>query len=142
MNKRILHVDDSLLMLEMVSTELTKAGYEVVSLADPTKAIETLTDLDIRVCLLDIKMPVLNGLQLLEKIKRFDGGIQAIMLTGEVSQSSLLESHRLGAEACFFKPLENYELLIESLDGTFTKVERWWKALEQLQNLPQEVGCM
>ncbi|MGY8768379.1 MAG: response regulator [Pirellulales bacterium] len=140
MNKKILHVDDSPLILSMVSTELGKSGYEVISLEKPTQAIDVLTNHDIRVCILDIKMPVLDGLQLLEKIKQFDGGIQVIMLTGEVSQSTLLESHRLGAEACYFKPLESYEPLLISLDDTFKKVERWWNVLQQLQSLPRELN--
>ena len=141
MNKRILHVDDSPLILSMISTELSEYGYEVVSLEDPTKAIDVLTGSNIRVCILDIKMPVIDGLQLLEMIKQYDGGIQVIMYTGEVSQSTLLESHRLGAEACFFKPLKSYEPLFGCLDTTFKKLERWWGSLRELQAMPKSPIC-
>ncbi|MGY8768378.1 MAG: hypothetical protein ACKVH8_08125 [Pirellulales bacterium] len=54
--KKILHVDDSSLILHMVSAELTKGGYQVVSLKDPTKTVQTLADLDIRICILDMEM--------------------------------------------------------------------------------------
>ncbi|PHR95331.1 MAG: hypothetical protein COA78_30330 [Blastopirellula sp.] len=133
MNKKILHVDDSLDMLRVVSAKLTSSGYEVVSLDDPTKAIRFLVDNHIRVCLLDINMSQMNGLELLEKIKEYDGGIQVVMLSGEVSQSNILDSNRLGAEAFFFKPVESFDPILESLDAIFERELHWWNVMRNLQ---------
>jgi DNA-binding NtrC family response regulator len=82
--------------------------------------------------ILDIDMPGINGLDLLREIKAYDGGIQVIMLTGMVSLSTLLQSFRWGAEACIFKPLGDLDPLLEALEDTFRKINRWWTALEEL----------
>ena len=138
MKNKILHVDDSLEMLRLVSTKLNAHGYEVFSLDDPTGALDLLVEKNIRVCLLDIDMPEINGLELLEKIKKLDGGIQVIMLTGKVTQTNVLESHRLGAEACFFKPIESFEPILKSIHDTFEKLEHWWESLRVLRRRKRE----
>lgn len=135
MNKKVLHVDDSLDMLRIVSAKLNVNGYEIVSLDDPTKAIQFLVDNHIRVCLLDINMSQMNGLELLEKIKQYDGGIQVIMLSGEVSQSNVLDAKRLGAAAFFFKPVESFDPILESLDSIFEREAHWWNVMSNLQSL-------
>jgi DNA-binding NtrC family response regulator len=117
----------------MTADRLRQAGYEVVSLDDSIQAIATLLESDVRVVLLDVEMPSLSGLELLSKIKAFDGGIQVIMLTGLVTTSTLLESMRRGAEACFFKPLDDAEPLLEALERAFAKVDCWWSAVADLE---------
>jgi len=66
------------------------------------------------------------------EIKAYDGGIQVLMLTGVTSMNSLLQSFRFGAEACLFKPLNDYQPLCNALEDTFRKIDRWWDALEEL----------
>ncbi|MBA2115766.1 response regulator [Bremerella alba] len=132
--KQVLHVDDDDDFLKITKHRLTKAGYQVTSLGNPEHALKHLLDTNCRVCILDIDMPRVTGLQLLQEIKAYDGGIQVIMMTGLVSQMTVLESLRGGAEACFFKPMPDFTPLLESLDATFVKVERWWQCLHELKN--------
>ena len=132
--KQILHVDDDDVFLKLVNHRLSKEGYQVTSLARPEQALKHLLDTNCRVCILDIDMPRVNGLELLQEIKAYDGGIQVIMMTGLVSQMTVLESLRGGAEACFFKPMPDFTPLQETLDATFVKVERWWRCLHDLKN--------
>ncbi len=130
--REILHVDDDPHMTQLVAKRLQPYGYEFVSLNDSAEAINELIHTNRRVVLLDIDMPGMNGLELLKEIKNYDGGIQVIMLTGLVTVSSVLESFRLGAEAIFFKPLEDIEELHETLQRTFQKIDHWWAALHDL----------
>lgn len=130
--REILHVDDDPLMTAMVAKRLHPYGYQVFSLNDPMDAINELIHKNRRVVLLDIDMPGMNGLEVLEKIKKYDGGIQVIMLTGLVTVSSVLDSFRLGAEAIFFKPLDDFGELHETLERTFQKIDQWWDALHDL----------
>jgi DNA-binding NtrC family response regulator len=130
--KSILHVDDDRLILQMTADQLHAAGFEVVSLSEPRQAISTLLEENLRLVLLDIEMPHLNGLELLRQIKQFDGGVQVIMLTSLVSTTSLLESMRCGAEACFFKPLADYTPLVEAVSAACEKVDRWWTSVQNL----------
>jgi len=130
--RRVLHVDDDPQILRLFENRLKKEGYEVFSLDDPTKTLDTLLNIDCRIVLLDIDMPGINGLQLLDQIKAYDGGIQVIMLTGLVTMTTVLESMRRGAEACFFKPLDDIDPMLEALEQTVTKVKRWRGTLEDL----------
>ena len=131
-DRTILHIDDDIHVTQMVAALLRKHGYQVGALHDPTKALDELTCNKWRVVLLDIDMPGINGLDLLQRIKAQDGGIQVIMLTGLVKLNTVLQSFRWGAEACVFKPLGNMDLLLASLDDTFHKIDRWWNTLEEL----------
>jgi len=131
-DRSILHIDDDPQVTRIVAERLQLHGYQVTSLNDPYQAIATLSQMRFRVVLLDIDMPQLNGLDLLHEIKRYDGGIQVIMLTGMVTLTAVLESFRSGAEACFFKPLVSLDPLLEALGDTFRKIDRWWGTLADL----------
>ncbi|PQO42966.1 hypothetical protein C5Y93_24910 [Blastopirellula marina] len=133
MDKKVLHVDDDPQILRLVHRQLSSAGFEVISLDQPEKAMKTLVDSSIRVCILDIEMPRINGLDLLRDIKQYDGGIQVVMLTGLVTLSTVLDSMRFGAEGCLFKPVDDFEPLIETLRAAFAKNARWWSALHDLK---------
>jgi CheY-like chemotaxis protein len=60
------------------------------------------------------------------------------MLTGLVSMSSVLESLRRGAEACLFKPIENFDELQRALAATFVKLDAWWSTLADLSRRKQQ----
>lgn len=132
--KMVLHVDDDDDFLRVTKHHLSKEGYEVETLNRPEQALKYLLNSHCRVCILDLDMPRVNGLELLQEIKAYDGGIQVIMLTGLVSQMTVLESLRGGAEACFFKPIPDVVPLLEALEATFVKADRWWHCLYELKN--------
>jgi hypothetical protein len=54
------------------------------------------------------------------------------MLTSLVTMTTVLQSLRWGAEACFFKPLLDVNPLVEALYDCFRKIDRWWITLEEL----------
>jgi DNA-binding NtrC family response regulator len=131
-SRNLLHVDDDPDMLRLVACKLRPRGFQVHSLDDPRQAQRELLSHDCRVVLLDVDMPTINGLELLRQIKRHDGGIQVILLTGLLSTNTVLESMRMGAEACLFKPIHDFDELYEVLDATCAKVGRWWRTLQDL----------
>jgi DNA-binding NtrC family response regulator len=130
--REILHVDDDPQITRLIAKQLKARGYNVRSLNDPDEAINELIYGKQRVVLLEIDMPGTNGLELLHQIKEYDGGIQVIMLSGLVTVSNALQALRGGAEACFFKPVDNIEPIVEDLDAAFRKIDRWWEALREL----------
>jgi DNA-binding NtrC family response regulator len=130
--RELLHVDDDPLITRVVGKALEPYGYQLSALHDPCEAINELVHGNRRIVLLDINMPGMNGLELLKEIKRHDGGIQVIMLTGLVTVSSVLESFRLGAEAIFFKPLKDVAPLCTAVERTFQKIDHWWDSLDEL----------
>ena len=136
--RTILHVDDDPQITRIVASQLNKHGLQVAPLHDPRGALDAIVRSQHRVVLLDIDMPGINGLELLRQIKAFDGGVQALMLTGVVSMSAVLQSLRYGAEACFFKPLDDYQPLLDAVEATFAKIDRWWITLEELSRRRRE----
>jgi DNA-binding NtrC family response regulator len=130
-DRKILHVDDDPAILRIVSSVLSKRGYSVVSISDPTLAIQSLTQTSTRLVILDIDMPEKSGLSLLEEIKAIDGSIQVIMLTGMVSMATIFRATQLGAEECIFKPISDINELGDAADRAYEKMLRWWRTLRE-----------
>ena len=131
-SRTILHVDDDPDFTRLLSHVLERRGFEVVSLNDPRQVLGELIRHGYRVVILDIDMPGIDGIDLLRRIKEYDGGIQVIMVTGLVTMGTAMAAFRRGAEACFFKPIEDFAPLVQSLESTFHKIEHWWNALHML----------
>lgn len=131
--RTILHIDDDPAILRLVAGKLESEGYEVISCSEPGEIEPLLLATNARVCLLDISMPHVDGLELLKQIKRYDGGVQVIMLTGLVSMNSVLDSLRNGAEALHFKPILDFAPLLDILRDSFRRTERWRQTLEELR---------
>ena len=129
--RNVLHVDDDPDMLQLVSKHLSK-NFNVHSIVDPTQAIDHLVGSGCRLVILDIQMGEYNGLDLLRTIKRLDGGILVVMLTGLVSIESVLVSMRDGAEACLFKPLNDPKELLDTMEECAAKVMRWHRSVNEL----------
>lgn len=129
---RVLHVDDDPAMTALVSQLMRRNGIACDELNDPTKAMSLIRDGNYRVVILDLDMPELHGLELLQQIKEYDGGINVVILTGVVLQSSVVRSLRRGASACVFKPLHDPQLLLETIHLAFENIDRWWNTLREL----------
>jgi DNA-binding NtrC family response regulator len=138
-NRTILHVDDDPQFTRIVAHVLQRKGYEVVSLNDPQQVLGELIRHGYRIVLLDIDMPGIDGIDMLRRIKEYDGGVQVIMLTGLVTLSNAMAAFRRGAEACFFKPLEDYTPLVNAIEATFHKIDHWWQALHELTRQRRQV---
>lgn len=132
---RILHVDDDPAMTRLTAQLLRAHGIEITPLHDPTKAVDRIAAENFRIVIVDLQMPKIDGFELLERIKRADGGTAVIMLTGVVSQTSLIRSLHQGATACFFKPLTDVEGLVDCIRDIDKSFQRWRSALKQLTQL-------
>ena len=137
-NYPVLHIDDDPATTRFVTTMLHKHGIEAAELNDPTAALDTLLANNYRVVILDIDMEGIDGLELLKKIKQMDGGIHVIMLTGLVSQSTVIRSMRYGALACLFKPVRDVRALVEVLHVAFDNTTRWFDSLKALAEMRKQ----
>lgn len=131
--RTILHVDDSSVIRELVKVHYQKLGYEVISLDDPTKVLSTLLTHNCQVVISDIEMEPIDGMTLLQQIKKEDGGLSVIMLTGVIGTNTILRSMRWGAEACIFKPLKDFTRLDTAVEAAFAKHDQWWESLQEAQ---------
>jgi DNA-binding NtrC family response regulator len=95
----ILIVDDDKDVCEYLQDFLTADGYSVSIVNDPTQALETLREREFHVAVLDLMMPKLSGIDLLEQIRRADDDIAVILHTGYPSRQTAPASrgHELAA---------------------------------------------
>lgn len=113
---RILFIDDEDQFRESLAKRLNMRGYETITLSSGVDAVKTVRmDEDIDVVILDRKMPVISGEEVLKEIKRYRPELQVIMLTGHGSTESAMEVGRLDAYRYLEKPCE-LETLIEVID--------------------------
>lgn len=123
--KNILIVDDHTLFLESLTDLLKKnfPSFNFVSINNPLDAIEKLKSQKFDLAILDINMPKMSGLELLEHIKLNYGEITTTMLSMEDSEETILESFKIGCNGYLLKDIhpKNLFIAIESLieDGTY-----------------------
>ncbi len=102
----ILVVDDNDMNRDMLMRRLEKEKYRVILAADGQRALEELKSSDIDLVLLDIMMPVMDGYEVLERIKADEGmmHIPVIMITAIDDMESTIKCIELGAEDYLPKP--------------------------------------
>jgi DNA-binding NtrC family response regulator len=108
---RILVVDDEEALRSVLSTELVNSGYEVSTAADGDEAISSVQNKKFDLVLLDIKMPRVDGFEVLKFIKKSYPSTKVIMLTGFADLKNAIESKKHGAEDFVSKPYDLVDLL-------------------------------
>lgn len=109
---KILVVDDEASLRLLLSNELSRMGYAVEAVADGETALNRLRDEFFHVVLLDIVMPRVSGIDVLRTIKQDSIPSEVIILTGNATLESAIESMKLGAFEYVRKPYSLNELLI------------------------------
>lgn len=107
----VLVVDDEDALRTVLSNELTNEGYDVASAADGDDAISELQKGAYDLILLDIKMPRMNGFEVLKFVKEHHPRTKVVMLTGFADLKNAIESKKLGADDFVSKPYDLVDLL-------------------------------
>ncbi|MCX7984966.1 MAG: response regulator [Bacteroidetes bacterium] len=108
---RILVVDDEEALRVVLSAELEGEGYQVKNAADGQEAINILNKEEFDLVLLDIKMPNVDGFEVLKFVKERWPKTKVVMLTGFADLKNAIESKKLGAEDFISKPYDLVDLL-------------------------------
>ncbi|MBI3004548.1 MAG: response regulator [Ignavibacteriales bacterium] len=108
---KILVVDDEDALRTVLSAELEGEGYQVGTAADGQEAINILGKSAFDLILLDIKMPNVDGFEVLKFVKEKHPKTKVIMLTGFADLKNAIESKKLGAEDFVSKPYDLVDLL-------------------------------
>ena len=114
MAKKILTVDDSKTMREMVSFTLKAAGYEVIEAEDGKMALAAINGIKVDAVITDLNMPHMNGFELIRSLRgdpnyKF---VPILMLTTEGEDSKKQEGKAAGATGWIVKPF-NPDKLVE-----------------------------
>jgi DNA-binding NtrC family response regulator len=115
----ILVIDDDRQALEMVSMALAHESVEILTAADANEGLALLRARRPQVVLLDLVLPGVKGMEMLERIVEFDPVVEVILMTGQYSTESAVEAIQKGAGDYLSKPLdlarlrERVDLLLE-----------------------------
>jgi DNA-binding NtrC family response regulator len=112
---KVLVVDDDKLTRNLLEEELKRTGYSVKTAENGKEAIKIIEEENIDVALLDIKLPDIDGITLLEKIKDSGKLLEVIMITAYGTIESAVEAMKKGAYDYITKPfsLKEVEILIQ-----------------------------
>ncbi|HEA65737.1 MAG TPA: sigma-54-dependent Fis family transcriptional regulator [Desulfobacterales bacterium] len=108
----ILIVDDEKNYPLILSSVLEDEGFETLTANSGQAALEILKSSDVDLVLTDMKMPVMNGIQLLEKIKDKDPDLPVIMMTAHGTVEKAVEAMQKGAYNYVLKPFDNERLIL------------------------------
>jgi DNA-binding response OmpR family regulator/putative methionine-R-sulfoxide reductase with GAF domain len=123
----VLIVDDEVFFLEAIDEILSTAGFRTVRAEDGGSALEAATDPAIGVVVLDVRLPDIDGIQVLARLREQRPDLSVIMLSASTDQEIVLEALRLGACDYLAKPLHDEELVLavgRALDVHAANAER------------------
>ncbi|MFZ0932419.1 MAG: response regulator [Syntrophobacteraceae bacterium] len=135
--RRILIVDDEQKMCATLTKSLLSTGYECESTTDPGKALEILEVGSFELAILDINMPQMDGLKLLNQMSRGDPGIDTIMMTGYTDVYSYSDIIKAGAADFIAKPFA-----VSELEAKIERISRERKLQRDLQELNTGLGVL
>ena len=116
MNRRILVADDDPATLDLLSSFLGSKGFQVVTVDDGNRAVEAGSSGDFEIAIVDIHMPVYDGVEVVELLKRRHvlHPLKGVALTGDLSNA--VRSALAGRiDAYLTKPVDLHELEAEVL---------------------------
>ena len=112
--KKILIVDDSETIRQRVSGALESAGFSTLTAKDGIEGLVSVQQETPAMVILDVNMPRMNGLDMLEQLDLKTSGVPVLMLTTEVQPSLMARAKKAGARGWMVKPV-NLEQLVETV---------------------------
>jgi putative nucleotidyltransferase with HDIG domain len=109
--ERILVVDDDELIRDVCSHILSSKGYGVTAVSSGKEALEELSGNPVDLLITDMNMPVMDGLELFEQVKKLDPDIVTVVITGQGTLGTAIESLMRGIEGFILKPFTEEELV-------------------------------
>ena len=110
---RILIADDEIEIRKVLRLLLENSGHEIVEAADGEKAVDAVrVDPSIDLCIMDIMMPVMNGIEATKKIREFST-LPVLFLTARSLESDKEEAYSGGGDDYLVKPFSSRELLMK-----------------------------
>lgn len=113
MKSRLLIVDDEEQFIEALSERLSIRDYEVMTSLTGEEALEKIKNYNFDVVILDVRLPEIEGTEILREIKRLKPLTEVIMLTGHGTVEMAIAGMKLGAFDFLVKPCDTEDLIIK-----------------------------
>lgn len=113
MTPRILVIDDEERMCWALERALSHEGYQVVTATRGLEGIHLAQETEPSMVILDLKMPDIDGIEVLKEIKKFNSSIPVIMITAHGTIDTAIEAMKIGATDYIIKPFKLEELKVQ-----------------------------
>jgi two-component system response regulator PilR (NtrC family) len=111
-NGSVLVIDDEEIMREILQTLLDREGYTVRLAASGQEGLDQARALPFDAVVVDVMMPGMDGLQVLEELRKIDEELPVLMITAYASMDTAIKAMKLGAFDYITKPFKNDEVLV------------------------------
>ena len=140
MEQKILLVDDEEGIRKVLSISLTDIGYQVLASENGEEALKLFKEMQPQIVLTDIKMPGMDGIELLKKIKEESPDTEVIMITGHGDMDLAIQSLKFDATDFITKPIndEALEIALKRANEKITLKTKLREYTENLENLVEE----
>ncbi|PIE72043.1 MAG: two-component system response regulator [Deltaproteobacteria bacterium] len=128
----VLVVDDEEEFREMTIKQLLRRKLRAEGAENGAVALKMIEKGYFDVVLLDVKMPEMDGIEALRRIREMKPLVEVVLLTGHASVDSGIEGMKLGAFDYLMKPME-FEKLVEKLEDAYEKRYHQLQKIEQAQ---------
>ncbi len=133
----ILVVDDEKRVVDEIVEFLKGRKYKAYSSTNSENGLKLLKENDIDIVILDIKMPGMDGMEMLKKIKELKPSTEVIMISGHGDMTTVIEAMRLGASDYFQKPFR----LID-INNAITRTKRFLALSEELKSAKENLDYL
>jgi DNA-binding NtrC family response regulator len=127
----VLILDDEKNILSSLKRILEACGYTVVTKDKPEDAIDYVRNNIVHIALLDILMPNMDGITVLNIIKEISGLTQVIMMSAYSTVDRIVSALENGANDFLLKPFDNIDAFIAIVESSENKLLRWQKILSE-----------
>jgi len=126
MKETILIIEDEEDIMALLSGLLEGEGYHIITACNGREGIIQFQDHSPDIVITDVRMPVMDGIEVLREIKAKESDTEVIILTGHSDEATAIDCLRLGAYDYFCKPLEDIDVLFAAVERVLEK-----RSLEQ-----------
>ena len=141
----VLVIDDEEGMRDFLSFVLQTEGYQALTAAEGQEALKLMERDNIDVILTDLKMPGMDGIELLRRIREYDGNAVVVIMTAYASLQSALEAMKYGAYDYLLKPFDDVDTVMNTIARAVERrrlAQRNARLLDDLERANQQLSRM
>ncbi len=124
MNNNVLVVDDEEAVFYVISEILTMAGFKVHCAENGKKALEILANEEIHLFFLDLRLPLMSGLDLCREIRKKNSTDFICAMTGYTHEFSIVQCRQAGFDEYITKPFKN-SIIVDIAKYGAERIARW-----------------
>ena len=121
MKATILIIEDEEDILSLLSSLLASEGYNVITACNGSQGLDRFHQHSPDLILTDVRMPIMDGIEVLREVKTKESDTEVIILTGHSDEATAIDCLRLGAYDYFCKPLEDIDVLLTAVARVLEK---------------------